>query len=940
MSSLTTPTSPPPISVFISYSHKDEDLREELDVHLANLKRQGKIQAWHDRAIEAGAEWDAAIKHQLETAQVILLLISPRFIASNYCYDLEMQRAVERHDEGTARVIPIILKPCDWQDSPFSKLQVLPKDAKPITKWDDQDEAFLNVVQGIRRAVASLETETKKALGATLNSPEAIVPFTSSTPTPHTPHPTPCLSTPLLSTYDAATWVGREQLITDLTQKLRDGYRMLAITGITGIGKTALAERLVVEVSENGIPFHRLNFDDRGQGRDFLSGALTLLPKLGETVTTEDQKAPQNALKHLLHTLRNHRFLVQIDSLEMLLQGDEQTGWNAFTDSLWVDFFQQLLAGDTCQSQLLLTSQALPEELEMVGSRYPRSWHRQDLGGLTEVEQLQLFEKYGLKPDGLDSEVLQRFVELYQGHPLVLQVIARDILEKPFNGNVQQYWQRYQAEFDQMVRHQKGNSPRALQLRVKQRVEQALQRLPVDARHMLCRSSVYRRPVPEEFWLAMMEELPEDQQWSALELLKSHNLAEQELRGDGVLLLRQHNLVRSVSRKLLKDDRAAWQRAERKAAQVWLDNYEPEPDAPKLEQVRGKLEAFHHYCEVEEWEAAKEICIDQKVDVQLLRWGYSQELLSLCEPLLGKLDASVDEQCETGIGNAYWSIGKRSQAIDHFQRSLAIARKLGDRGSEGNALGNLGSTYWYRGDYPQAIEYYQQALTIARETDDRRVEVRMLSNLGGTYRELGNYPEAIQYCQQALIIAREFNVPSGELWALRRLGDIYKDLSDYPQAIEYYQQALTIARETDSRGGEAWTLEDLGEVYKDLGDYSQAIEYYQQSLTIAREIGNSLREGTALFNWGAILLKLEQYSEAQQPLQLSLNIFKSLDDLEGEADALLRLGELHYKTGQLDQAREFCDRALALATELGVPLVKECEELQLKIENKKLKEET
>ena len=108
------PANPPssePVSIFISYSHKDETLREELDVHLASLKRQGKIQAWHDRAIEAGTEWDTAIKQHLETAQVILLLISPRFMASDYCYDLEMQRAIERHDQGTARVIPIILKP-------------------------------------------------------------------------------------------------------------------------------------------------------------------------------------------------------------------------------------------------------------------------------------------------------------------------------------------------------------------------------------------------------------------------------------------------------------------------------------------------------------------------------------------------------------------------------------------------------------------------------------------------------------------------------------------------------------------------------------------------------------------------------------------------------------------------------------------------------------
>ena len=151
-----TPPANAPTEVFISYSHRDDDLREEFVTHLANLKRQGKIVAWHDRAIEAGEEWEAQIKSRLESAQIVLLLISPPFMASDYCYDIEMQRAIARHEAGTARVVPIILRPCDWKGSPFSKLQVLPKDAKPVTQWSDRDTAFLNVVEGIRRAVESL----------------------------------------------------------------------------------------------------------------------------------------------------------------------------------------------------------------------------------------------------------------------------------------------------------------------------------------------------------------------------------------------------------------------------------------------------------------------------------------------------------------------------------------------------------------------------------------------------------------------------------------------------------------------------------------------------------------------------------------------------------------------------------------------------------------
>jgi len=156
-----TSAEPQPLSVFISYSHRDEEFKDELVVHLSMLKRQGKIRAWQDRDIDAGAEWDDEIKQQLESAEVILLLITPRFLASDYCYDIEMQRAIQRHNEGTARVIPIIMKPCDWNDDemPFKKLKVLPKDGKALTTWDDRDEAFLNVVQGIRGSIASLQAK-------------------------------------------------------------------------------------------------------------------------------------------------------------------------------------------------------------------------------------------------------------------------------------------------------------------------------------------------------------------------------------------------------------------------------------------------------------------------------------------------------------------------------------------------------------------------------------------------------------------------------------------------------------------------------------------------------------------------------------------------------------------------------------------------------------
>jgi len=145
-----------PVEVFCAYSHKDERLRNQLASHLSPLRREGLIDEWHDRKIPPGKEWDSQIDNHLNAASVILLLISPEFIESDYCHDVEVKRALERHGSGEARVIPIILRPVDWTKLPFSKLQALPKDAKPVTKWRPRDEAWLDVASGIRKVVEEL----------------------------------------------------------------------------------------------------------------------------------------------------------------------------------------------------------------------------------------------------------------------------------------------------------------------------------------------------------------------------------------------------------------------------------------------------------------------------------------------------------------------------------------------------------------------------------------------------------------------------------------------------------------------------------------------------------------------------------------------------------------------------------------------------------------
>jgi tetratricopeptide (TPR) repeat protein len=146
----------PPLKVFLSYSHKDEEFRERFRVHLSELEREGLIQLWHDRRITAGTEWAGAIDEHLNSAHLIILLVSADFLASDYCNDVEMNRALERSRQGEARVIPVILKPCDWQTSRFASLQALPEGGKPVVDWKTEDHGFNNVVKGLRQVLMDI----------------------------------------------------------------------------------------------------------------------------------------------------------------------------------------------------------------------------------------------------------------------------------------------------------------------------------------------------------------------------------------------------------------------------------------------------------------------------------------------------------------------------------------------------------------------------------------------------------------------------------------------------------------------------------------------------------------------------------------------------------------------------------------------------------------
>jgi hypothetical protein len=144
--------------IFFSYSHRDEKLRQRMETALGALRNEGKIIGWSDRKILPGMNWKEQIDSNLKAADIVLLLITQEFLNSDYCYGIEMGEALNRHRNGLCKVVPVILRPSDWQASPFAELQALPRDAKPVMKWSPTDDGFLQVARGIRILLDSLSS--------------------------------------------------------------------------------------------------------------------------------------------------------------------------------------------------------------------------------------------------------------------------------------------------------------------------------------------------------------------------------------------------------------------------------------------------------------------------------------------------------------------------------------------------------------------------------------------------------------------------------------------------------------------------------------------------------------------------------------------------------------------------------------------------------------
>lgn len=415
-----------------------------------------------------------------------------------------------------------------------------------------------------------------------------------------------------------------------------------------------------------------------------------------------------------------------------------------------------------------------------------------------------------------------------------------------------------------------------------------------------------------------------------------------DFSASGAIIFTQLNLNGAISES---SEISHWKLFHYSAVESWLLDYHPKPDASNLEKVRGYLEAFHHLCQVENWELARTMLLfspsltQKKLHEQLGTWGYYQEQIELYHQLLDKLNletncillqglgtaycfsgdpqtamqyyqralkiacetqnAKAEAQAHGGLGKVYTAYTKQDEiALIHYQQQLEIALIIKDREQEGMALEGLGSAYGRLGQFQTSIKIFHQALKVAREIGDSEIKLLNLTSLYSNYIEMeqGNR-DIISLLQQQLEISRQANNLRSCWVILNNIGNAYYLLKDYQNSIKFFQEALEIIREIGDRFGEIITLNGLGATYSFLGQHQAAIDCHFPALIISHQIGDRYMESNISSNLSYCYGCLKQHQKAIRYSKLALNTARRLNNKILQKSALATLANAYWHRG-------------------------------------------
>jgi tetratricopeptide (TPR) repeat protein len=684
------------------------------------------------------------------------------------------------------------------------------------------------------------------------------------------------------------------------------------MTAAGGYGKSALAVKFTQQLTPNW----RVLWVNFIQPYPLAQFGRWLLEQLGRAY---DEKWDEETLiGQIIAGLIAKPCLLVLDNMETVIPAEGKSVYGQFL-SQWL--------GNGGNSKLLLTSREQPT---LAPNLLPRCYWLA-LEGLAEADAIRLVtEDYGLT--GTKKELAQ-FVNQMGRHPLLMQLVSSWMREELGEGVCVT-----DAENLSLNLFTVEGYHRDTETCVREVVTASLARLSARLGDSLKRLSVLRGIFNLGLAQGLTAEVTEVELRYLARLSLLQEFPPEPLKGKP----RQFQFLPLISMVVQQQADSELLQSAHQAALDYFLAHLPAPPWESLEDLTAYLEGFYHAGELGEWQLACDILNEERggegknksVDDFLDLQGFYRQYAQLYEQVIVGSQQKQDCHCNSlnRLGNCYISLGQYEKAIALYQRCHDISEEIVNQREVGMSLGNLGLCYYSLGQYEKAIAHHQQSLEISEEMGDRQGVASSLGNLGLCYYSLGQYEKAIAYNQQSLEIEEEIGNRQGMASSLGSLGNCYHSLGQYEKAIAYNQQYHDISEEIGFRQGVAISLGSLGNCYVSLGQYEKAIAYHQQFLEISEEMGNLQGVAISLHNIGEALIKLENYIEAQTKIQESLVISQEINFKGLTAHSFKALADIAHQTHQPQLALSHCQNALTLSQELGIPLVKDCEELLAKIQ--------
>jgi tetratricopeptide (TPR) repeat protein len=709
------------------------------------------------------------------------------------------------------------------------------------------------------------------------------------------------------------------RLITDFLQE--DGLRLLTIIGRGGIGKTAVACRLLKALEADRLP------DVGGEmvvrGIVYLSSAgqhqidfvnlfhdLTrLLP--GESANRlreryrDPRATPRALMAELLEELPRGPIVVLLDNLQDVIHPETL----ALTEGALDEALQEFLVGVQHGVKIIATSRVVPRHLVLAALGRHR---RLDLDAgldvseaITVLRHLDPTGAFGLRDASLPMLTLA--AERTRGFPRALEALAATL-----------------AAGDISLPELLARSERILPDRIVDvLVADAFRQLDPLAQQVMQALAIYHLPVPPvaiDYLLQPFHSVIDGGHILG-RLVNMHFVRREADRYYQHPIDREFALSRIPKGRKL--DRHAvnlpftrevlWDRA----ADYFEQTRTPRATWQTLEDLRPQLAEFEmRYASGDFGEAA---AILDDIDLEYLsRWGHYRLISEMRERLHPLLEDSYWKMKNVAdLGASYATLGLTEKAVEHFQQALAIARQIGDGRQESVTLNDLANGFTTLGRTEVAIDHFHQAQAIARQIHDRGQEAVTLNGLAICYGTLGQTEKAIDHYQQAQTIARQIHDRGQEATTLNGLAICYATLGQTEKAIDHYEQALAVAKEIGDRGMQATRLGNLGGVYATGGQTEKAIDHYEQALAIALEIGDRGQQAWTLNDLGGSYATLGHTEKAIDYQEWALAIALEIGDRGQQARTLNSLGGSYATLGHTDKAIDYQEQALAIALEIG-----------------------